>query len=83
VRNTAVQAIGKLHGTAEIDRLSAALADSAWWVRFSAAQALFSLGEPGITILKTSARDAADRYAREMSTQVLAEHGALPTGAQS
>jgi len=83
VRNAAVQAIGKLHGTAEIDRLVAALADSAWWVRFSAAQALFSLGEPGITALKTSARDAADRYAREMSTQVLTEHGALPSGAQS
>jgi HEAT repeat protein len=83
VRNAAVQAIGKLQGIAEIDRLVAALADSAWWVRFSAAQALFSLGEPGITALKKSAREAADRYAREMSTQVLAEHGAIPIGAQS
>ena len=82
VRNAAVQAIGKLHGTAEIERLVRALADSAWWVRFSAAQALFSLGEPGIAALKKAARDAADRYAREMSAQVLAEHGATTSGAQ-
>ena len=83
VRNAAVQAIGKLHGTAEVGRLVAALADPCWWVRFSAAQALFSLGEPGIAALKKSARDAADRYAREMSAQVLAEHGTLPSEAQS
>lgn len=79
-RNAAVQSIGKLHGTGEIDRLVAALADSAWWVRFSAAQALFSLGPSGIDALKKAARDASDRYARDMSLQVLEEHGASPTG---
>lgn len=81
VRNVVMQAIGKLQGEGEVQRLVAALADQAWWVRFSAAQALFSLGQPGIEALQQAARAAADRYAREMSMQVLEEHGALPKGA--
>lgn len=81
VRNVVMQAIGKLRGEGEVRRLVAALADQAWWVRFSAAQSLFSLGRPGIDALQEAARAAADRYAREMSVQVLEEHGALPKGA--
>jgi HEAT repeat protein len=81
VRNVAVQSIGKLRGEHEMHLLVAALADEAWWVRFSAAQALFSLGQPGIDALKKAAREAADRYAREMSAQVLEEHGATSKGA--
>lgn len=83
VRNVVMQSIGKLRGESEIHRLVGALGDQAWWVRFSAAQALFSLGQPGIEALKKSARDAADRYAREMSAQVLEEHGTLPKGSAS
>ena len=79
VRNVVMQAIGKLHGRHEIDRLVTALGDSAWWVRFSAAQALYSLGEPGRDALRRASREAADRYAREMSLQVLGEHGAPAT----
>lgn len=80
VRNVVMQSIGKLRGDGELHRLNAALADPAWWVRFSAAQALFSLGAPGVDALRKSARGAADRYAREISSQVLEEHGAMSKG---
>lgn len=83
VRNVVMQSIAKLHGTGEIKRLVTALGDPTWWVRFSAAQALFSLGEPGLNALKTAARDAADRYARDISRQILEEHGTMPTGTAS
>lgn len=83
VRNVAMQSIGKLHGTGEIDRLTPALGDQVWWVRFSAAQALFALGEPGIAGLKKAAHEATDRYARDMSVQVLGEHGLLTNKAPS
>ncbi|MEY3481545.1 MAG: hypothetical protein RIQ71_2320, partial [Verrucomicrobiota bacterium] len=80
VRNVVMQSIGKLRGDGEINRLTKALSDPAWWVRFSAAQSLFTLGGPGVEALKNSARGAADRYAREMSAQVLEEHGTMPKG---
>jgi len=83
VRNVVMQAIGKLHGRHELDRLVTALGDTAWWVRFSAAQALYSLGEPGRDALRRASREAADRYAREMSLQVLGEHGAPATAITS
>jgi HEAT repeat protein len=71
-----MQAIGKLHGTEHVATLVPALGDEAWWVRFSAAQALYSLGEPGRGALRRASLEATDRYAREMSLQVLGEHGA-------
>jgi len=76
VRNVVMQAIGKLHGTEHVATLVPALGDEAWWVRFSAAQALYSLGEPGRGALRRASLEATDRYAREMSLQVLGEHGA-------
>ena len=51
-------------------------ADSAWWVRFSAAQALFSLGEPGIAALKKSAREryaTVDALARDLERYLAGE----------
>lgn len=81
VRNVVMQAIGKLRGTDQVPVLVRALGDEAWWVRFSAAQALFSLGEKGLPALRQSAQGAADRYARDISRQVLEEHGALAAGA--
>lgn len=81
VRNVAMQVVGKLGGKSEIPRLAAGLSDEVWWVRFSAAQALFSLGHPGVTALRQAASGGSDRYAREMSQQVLDEHGSLPAGA--
>lgn len=81
VRNVVMQAVGRLRGTDHVPVLMRALGDEAWWVRFSAAQALFSLGEPGRQALQQAARDAADRYARDISRQVLEEHGVLAAGA--
>lgn len=83
VRNAVMQSIGRLRGNEESQRLVKALGDEAWWVRFSAAQALFSLGQSGIEALKNAARENTDRYAREMSLQVLGEHGAISKGTAS
>jgi len=83
VRNAVMQSIGRLRGNEESQRLVKALGDEAWWVRFSAAQALFSLGQSGIEALKKAARENTDRYAREMSLQVLGEHAAISKGTAS
>jgi HEAT repeat protein len=75
VRNMVMQAAGKLRYVDFAPALSKALADPAWWVRFSAAQSLFLLGESGIRSLRDATTGATDRYASDMSRQVLEEHG--------
>ena len=79
VRNMAVQALGKLRGVQQIPILSKALADPAWWVRYSAGQALCALGEPGIDALRTAMTASSDRFAAEMSRQVLQEQRIIET----
>ncbi len=73
VRNMAVQALGKLRGEPQIPALVKALADSAWWVRYSAGQALCALGAPGIDALRNIMTTSPDRFAGEMSRQILQE----------
>lgn len=77
VRNVAVQALGRLQAVERIPLLVGALGDPSWWVRFSAAQALYALGEPGLAALQKSMREHADRYARDISRQILQEHRLL------
>ena len=79
VRNMAVQALGKLQGAQQIPMLAKALGDSAWWVRYSAAQALCALGEPGIDALRKAMTTSSDRFASEMSRQVLQEQRIVET----
>jgi len=74
VRNAAVQALGRLKANQEAT-LVKALADHAWWVRFSAARALYALGDTGIRALKDAVAGNADGYARDISRQVLQENG--------
>lgn len=73
VRNMVVQALGKLHAMPQIPLLTAALGDQSWWVRFSAGEALYSLGDDGINILRTTMRTSSDRFASDMSRQILEE----------
>jgi len=80
VRNAAVQALGRLQGERHLGKLTEALRDQSWWVRFSAAQALWELGAPGRAVLTAAVGGDTDRYARDMSRQVLEEHGALTPG---
>lgn len=77
VRNVVMQALGKLHSERHIGLLTEGLRDASWWVRFSAAQALWEMGKPGHEALTTAMNDSADRFARDISRQILEEHGAI------
>ncbi len=79
VRNMAVQALGKLRGMEHIPALVKALGDPVWWVRFSAGQALRALGDPGIDALRTAMTTSSDRFAVEMSRQLLQEQRIIET----
>jgi HEAT repeat protein len=78
VRNAAAQALGRLKAERHLGKLTAALRDSSWWVRFSAAQALFTMGAPGREALTAAMTGSTDRFARDISRQILEEHGANP-----
>ena len=79
VRNVVMQSLGKLHGTRHIALIEDALRDSSWWVRFSAAQTLWELGVPGRAALHQTMNGGTDRFAREISRQILQEHGSIPS----
>lgn len=79
VRNTVMQTLGKLGATDHRSVLADALRDESWWVRFSAAEALWQLGQPGRQALTAALTHSADRFARDISRQILQEHGALET----
>jgi HEAT repeat protein len=77
VRNVVMQSLGKLHGTRHIKLMEEGMRDTSWWVRFSAAQALWELGGPGRETLHRAMDASPDRFARDMSRQILQEHGSL------
>ena len=77
VRNVVMQSLGKLHGTRHINLMEEGMRDTSWWVRFSAAQALWELGGPGRETLHRAVDGSPDRFARDMSRQILQEHGSL------
>ena len=77
MRNVVMQALGRMRSERHLDLLTAGLRDSSWWVRFSAARALWELGAPGRQALTVAMTSDADRFARDMSRQILEEHGAL------
>lgn len=74
MRRNAVVAIGKLHAINQIPVLEQALSDASWWVRVSAAEALYSLGEAGIERLTDIRRNTHDVYVHDICSQVLTEH---------
>jgi HEAT repeat protein len=78
VRSAAAQALGRLSRHGAIPVLAKALTDPAWWVRFNAAEALYQLGAEGQASLIAAVAGHADGFARDISRQVLEEHGAIP-----
>jgi HEAT repeat protein len=81
VRSMAAKALGRLRDGAAAEALHASLADPAWWVRHNAAQALYDIGERGIALLHAASDHHADRFARDISRQVLEEHAGKPARA--
>lgn len=79
VRALAAAALGRLGNAADGPCLQAMMADSQWWVRYRATQALAGL--PGMTRQKLLAIQAntTDRFAVEMLSQVLAETTMMDT----
>jgi HEAT repeat protein len=74
VRSAACRALGQVGDGRAILWLQARLSDSQWWVRFNAAEALVRLGAPGRRCLRETSAGDEDRYARDISRQVLEEH---------
>ena len=82
VRSAAVKALGYLGYPMAIPSVQTALQDAAWWVRYNAAEALFWMGGAGVSALKEALSTSPDRFARDMSRQILEEHGVatVPAG---
>jgi HEAT repeat protein len=77
VRNAVMRTLGQLRATKCVSDIAEALRDESWWVRFSAAEALWQLGQPGREALSTTHKLSSDRFARDISRQILEEHSAL------
>ena len=75
VRSAVMQALGKLKATGHLPVLLRGLSDGQWWVRFNAARALHDLGEAGISALREASEHLTDRFGRDISLQILEEHG--------
>lgn len=79
VRNAAVQALGRLRAEGQQPLFVQALTDQSWWVRYTAASALHSLGDRGIDALRDAMQSSPDRFARDISRQILEEQRVLET----
>ncbi len=81
VRSMAAKALGRLRDGLAAQALHDSLADPAWWVRYNAAQALYDIGERGIALLHDATEHNVDRFARDISRQMLEEHAGEPVRA--
>lgn len=77
VRSVTVKALGYLGYPVAIPSVKKALEDAAWWVRYNAAEALFRMGAAGVVALKEAMSASQDRFARDISRQILEEHRAI------
>jgi HEAT repeat protein len=73
VRVAAARVLARLGGVQDFDRLTAALGDRDWWVRYRAAQALCALPGASSDRLRALGAGLADRFAADMLRQALAE----------
>lgn len=77
VRSAAAQALGRLQDPAAIPALLRGLSDSNWWVRFNSAESLYQVGGDGIQALEATLTAHLDPFARDISRQILQEHGPM------
>jgi HEAT repeat protein len=75
VRSAVMHAFGKLGADNHIPELLEGLSDPEWWVRYNSAKSLYQLGSNGIKALQNAAINHVDAYARDMSRQILQQHG--------
>jgi len=75
VRNSVMHALGGMRTKEYVPLFVQCLTDLAWWVRYSAAQALYKAGDAGMEALLNAAGHHADHFARDISRQILQEHG--------
>ena len=80
VRSAAAQALGRIGGSADENTLVDLMADANWWVRYRAAQALVGMPRMNADDMVQLRRITADRFARDMLAQVLAEHSLARLG---
>lgn len=73
VRVRAAHALGRLGEASDVAVLTRLLSDPEWWVRYRAAGALTQLPFISHEQLRSLLAELPDRYAREISSQVLAE----------
>ena len=73
VRVQAAHAAAGLPATLVLPILYEAMGDRSWWVRRASAESLLRLGTAGRTALEKAARSHPDRFARDMSAQVMAD----------
>lgn len=77
VRSQAARAARLLPPSEGVRRLVLLLSDRSWWVRRAAARSLAQLGEAGVSALRYAGEHHRDRFARDVSLQVLVETNAL------
>lgn len=73
VRSEAARTIGRLGTEADVPVLTSLLGDTAWWVRYRAAQAIASLPAMGAVELRQIAARHPNPFARDMIVHVMAE----------
>ncbi|HEY8106229.1 MAG TPA: HEAT repeat domain-containing protein [Gemmatimonadales bacterium] len=73
VRSEAARTIGRLGTAADVPVLTSLLGDTAWWVRYRAAQAIASLPAIGARELRGIAAGHPNPFARDMIAHVMAE----------
>jgi HEAT repeat protein len=71
----AAVALGRIGEAADAARLEPLLADSVWWVRYRAAQALMALSGNGVEAMRKVQQRQGDAFGRDIIDQVLSEHG--------
>ena len=74
VRMQTAATLGRIGIPSDEALLVGVLADSQWWVRYRAAQALLRMSHVGEAGLRRIGATHTDKYARDIVNQVLAEH---------
>ena len=78
VRSASATALGLLKNPSTVSELGKSLCDPEWWVRYNSGLALVNMGEEGVAILQ-NALGLSDKFASEISRQILEEHHIVPT----